>query len=146
MSSFGPHLVGGIVAGGIGTGVAFGILPDPWYICCTPMIAGICGALTPDMDIKSKSSQCMYLLFAGLAFYLWYIGRYDLTIITLAYAIFPQFFKHRGFIHSIIFGIASTGLLYYILNQMLCLNMPVSLTIGLTYLFGFTTHLILDET
>lgn len=147
MSSFGPHITAGACCGVIGAGLSFAFTKDPSIsLCCIPIAAGIVGALTPDMDIKSKSSQCMYILFAGLALYLWYINRTDLALITLAYSIIPQFFKHRGFIHSIIFGVASSALLYYIFNQMVGLVPDITLGISLTYLLGFVSHIILDKT
>lgn len=146
MSSFGPHLIFGAVAGTIGSCIFPALnypIDNPLYYGM-PAIAGIVGALTPDMDIKSKSSQCMYILFAGLAFYFYYIGNIDYAFYTLLYAIVPQFFKHRGFIHSTLFGLLSgSGLFWIMYNQS---NSPVIAgTIAFTYLLGFCTHLMLDE-
>lgn len=146
MSSFGPHLTAGIITGVIGCALPFALnisYPETFQYT-VPLIAGISGALTPDMDIKSKSSQCMYILYFGLALYLYYIDRIDLGFLTLLYAVLPQFFGHRGFIHSGLFGVLSTvglfHIIYYNSNSIV-----YSGIIAGTYFLGFLTHIILDN-
>ena len=146
MSSFGPHVASGIITGVMGI---FGIFATncqveymPLY--ALPFICGVTGALTPDMDIKSKSSQCMYILYTGFALYLYYIDKLDLAFYTLLYAIIPQFFGHRGFIHSFIFGLLSAiGL--FIICYYNTSNTLFSLISSGTYLIGFIMHLALDN-
>lgn len=147
MSSFVPHLIFGTIAGAIGSCVfpACGYTPSNLLFYGIPAVAGIVGALTPDMDIKSKSSQCLYILFAGLAFYFYYIDKVDYAFYTLLYAIIPQFFKHRGFIHSILFGLLSSGGLFYIFSNGTEGDNLVAGTIAMTYLLGFITHKMLDH-
>lgn len=145
MSSFGPHLIAGITVGTI----AFGILsihqyPDWTALTMLPFIGGVCGALTPDMDIKSHSSMFMYLLYVIGAVYLFFTGEPFWGFMLLLYSIIPQFFSHRGFIHSGIFGIISSigifAATYYNFN-----NFALCLAIASGYFFGFLTHILLDE-
>lgn len=148
MSSFVPHAVAGVISGLIGTSTIFATkCPIDYDVCYVlPLIAGFSGALTPDMDIKSKSSQCMYLLYTALALYLYCIDRVDLAFYTLLYSIIPQFFGHRGFIHSFIFGIISSVFLWYICYNNTVNNFEFSLIFAGTYFLGFVTHIMLDQT
>lgn len=147
MSSFGPHLAAGLVVGAISTSVCYTYanqLIDSYLYLGLPLLAGVTGALTPDMDIKSKSSQCMYILYAGLALYLYYINRVDLAFFTLLYSIIPQFFGHRKFIHSFIFCLISSIGLYFI-GSYITDNIIFNLIFASTYMMGFISHILLDK-
>lgn len=146
MSSFGPHLASGIIIGAIATAVPLFIDCNvaPVYLYGLPLLTGISGALTPDMDIKSKSSQLMYLLYLIFALSLYWIGRIELGFLVLVYAILPQFCKHRGFIHSVLFGFVSGFCLFLILKYN-SLDNTFSIICASSYLTGFFTHLILDD-
>lgn len=145
MSDFAGHFISGVAVGAI-SGLTTVFVCDfmPFYQYALPIFAGIVGALTPDMDIKSKSSQVLYALFAIAAIYLFCIGRTDYAFYTMLYAIIPQFFKHRGFIHSIIFGLISTagvfGIMIYNIG-----NEKLSLLVAASYFVGFLVHLLLDD-
>ena len=145
MSSFGPHLIAGITVGTIASGIlSIHQYPDCTALTMLPFIGGVCGALTPDMDIKSHSSMFMYLLYVIGAVYLFFTGEPFWGFILLLYSIIPQFFSHRGFIHSGIFGIISSigifAATYYNFN-----NFALCLAIASGYFFGFLTHILLDE-
>lgn len=145
MSDFAGHFVSGIAVGAIaGLTTVFVCDTIPFYQYTLPVLGGIIGALTPDMDIKSKSSQILYALFTIAAIYLFYIGRVDYAFYTMLYAIIPQFFKHRGFAHSIIFGLISAagifGIMIYNIN-----NEILGILVAASYFIGFLTHLILDD-
>ena len=137
MSSFIPHFIAGVSVGVISTGI-FGIYqyPDFSYVTALPLLTGICGALTPDMDIKSKSSMLMYLVYTVIALWLFYTGEVFYAFLLLLYSIIPQFFSHRGFIHSGIVAIA-----YYSAS----LSFEACLAISLSYFFGFLSHILLDD-
>lgn len=145
MSSFGPHLIAGITVGTIVSGIlSIHQYPDWTALTMLPFIGGVCGALTPDMDIKSHSSMFMYLLYVIGAVYLFFTGEPFWGFMLLLYSIIPQFFSHRGFIHSGIFGIISSigifAATYYNFN-----NFALCLAIACGYFFGFLTHILLDE-
>ncbi len=79
MSSFGPHLIAGITVGTFASGIlSIHQYPDCTALTMLPFIGGVCGALTPDMDIKSHSSMFMYLLYVIGAVYL-FIGIFAAT-------------------------------------------------------------------
>lgn len=145
MSGFVPHFIAGVAAGTVSTGI-LGIHQYPEFSLLTalPFVTGIGGALTPDMDIKSTSSAVMYLFYLGVACYLFFNGWPVYGFLLLIYSLLPQFFKHRGFIHSLVFGVISAcglfGLCYY--NS---LATCISVATSLSYLFGFITHVLLDE-
>ncbi|MBQ2653608.1 MAG: metal-dependent hydrolase [Methanobrevibacter sp.] len=145
MSSFEPHLIAGLTVGTIATGI-FSVdqYPDWNATLMLPFLGGLCGALTPDMDIKSHSSMFMYLLYAIGATYLFFSGEPFWGFLLLLYSIIPQFFSHRGFIHSGVFGIISSlGIFaasYYNFN-----NLSLCITIATGYFFGFLSHILLDE-
>ena len=145
MSSFGPHLIAGITVGTIASGIlSIHQYPDWTALTMLPFIGGVCGALTPDMDIKSHSSMFMYLLYVIGAIYLFFTGEPFWGFMLLLYSIIPQFFSHRGFIHSGIFGIISSigifAATYCNFNDfVLCI------AIACGYFFGFLSHILLDE-
>lgn len=145
MSSFGPHLIAGITVSTIASGIlSIHQYPDWTALTMLPFIGGVCGTLTPDMDIKSHSSMFMYLLYVIGAVYLFFTGEPFWGFMLLLYSIIPQFFSHRGFIHSGIFGIISSigifAATYYNFN-----NFALCLAIASGYFFGFLTHILLDE-
>lgn len=145
MSSFGPHLAAGATIGFIGIGCSTLMLTSPsMSSVLAPLVTGIMGALTPDMDIKSKSSKVMYLIFLSVAIYFIYQSKTELALLTLIYSIVPQLFSHRGFIHSIIFAVISTAILYYTFAYILAFSSMVAIISSATYLAGFFSHKILD--
>lgn len=146
MSSFVPHFIAGVSVGVISTGI-FGIYqyPDFSYITALPLLTGICGALTPDMDIKSKSSMLMYLVYTVIALWLFYTGEVFYAFLLLLYSIIPQFFSHRGFIHSGIFGLLSGSGIFAIAYYSAELSFEACLAISLSYFFGFLSHILLDD-
>ena len=145
MSSFGPHLLAGTVVGGIGTTATIVGMPEFSAMCFLPFVAGVAGALTPDMDIKSKSSMFMYLLYVVTASILFVCGYPGWAFLLLVYSLIPQFFGHRGFIHSFVFGLLSTVGLGVICAYN---GIEMGITAGIvgSYFFGFLTHIVLDET
>lgn len=143
MSSFAPHFMAGLITGGAVAGISYAFTEQPTALSTTlPFVAGVIGALAPDMDIKSKSSQILYCFFASVATYFFFTGKTELAFLILLYSIFPQFFAHRGFIHSLIFAILSTAALYACLIYLL--HWP-ALFAAIAYFFGFLTHKALDE-
>jgi membrane-bound metal-dependent hydrolase YbcI (DUF457 family) len=144
MSSFGPHLMAGTVIGLVGTTASAVISPELDSTCGLVFVAGVAGALTPDMDIKSKSSMFMYSLYVITSSILFITGNPNAAFLLLLYSLIPQFFGHRGFIHSTLFGIISSILLFII-----CLynNLDLAISGGIvgSYFFGFLSHLLLDE-
>ena len=144
MSSFGPHLIAGIATGTVGTIATACLATNLNWMCALPLVAGVSGALTPDMDIKSKSSMFMYLLFTVTAVTLFLAGFTGWAFLLLLYSIIPQFFGHRGFIHSFVFGLISTvglGIICHYNN----VDMDIAGGIMASYFFGFLTHIALDE-
>ena len=144
MSSFGPHFLAGTVIGGMGSIATCCLATNFNWLCCLPMAAGVAGALTPDMDIKSKSSMVMYLIFLSISCYFFFTERVDLAFLTLVYSIIPQFFGHRGFIHSFIFGVISAIGLYFALTVLLNVIALPAMIASITYFVGFLSHKALD--
>ena len=146
MSSFGPHLVAGISVGVVSSGI-FGIYqyPEVSVLTLLPFVGGVCGALTPDMDIKSHSSMFMYLLYAVGAVYLFFFaGEPFWGFLLLLYSIVPQFFSHRGFIHSGLFGLVSAlGVFAAFYCNFGEFGLCVAVACG--YYAGFLSHVLLDE-
>lgn len=146
MSSFVPHFAFGATIGVIAAGASIPLVDTPTVTTIvTPLITGIMGALTPDMDIKSKSSQIMYLIFLSISIYFFLTDRVDLAFLTLLYSIIPQFFGHRGFIHSFIFGVISAVGLYFVLTELMLFQNESALIASVSYLTGFLLHKLLDE-
>ena len=145
MSSFGPHLIAGITVGTLSSGMlAIHQYPDWSSLLMLPFLGGLCGALTPDMDIKSHSSMFMYLLYAAGSIYLFFGGQPFWGFLLLLYSIIPQFFSHRGFIHSGIFGIISSlGIFLASYYNFDSLSLCVAIASG--YFVGFLSHILLDE-
>lgn len=144
MSSFGPHLLAGVCVGGVGTIATCCLATNFNWMCGLPFVAGVAGALTPDMDIKSKSSMFMYLLFTVSAIGLFLTGYTGWAFLLLLYSLIPQFFGHRGFIHSFIFGLISTVGLGFVCHYN-NVDMDIAAGIMATYFFGFLSHIALDE-
>lgn len=145
MSSFAPHFAAGAITGAIGAGVSLGIVNESNALTVSlPLICGVMGALTPDMDIKSKSSMIMYLIFLSISCYFFFTGRVDLAFLTLVYSIIPQFFGHRGFIHSFVFGVISAIGLYFALTGLLNVIALPAMIASITYFIGFLSHKALD--
>lgn len=145
MSSFVPHFTAGAIVGSIGAGVSLGMVNDSNVLTVSlPLICGVMGALTPDMDIKSKSSMVMYLFFLSISCYFFFKERVDLAFLTLVYSIIPQFFGHRGFIHSFIFGVISSIGLYFALTGLLNIISLPAMIASITYFVGFLSHKALD--
>lgn len=145
MSSFAPHFTAGAIVGAVGAGVSLGMVNDSNALTVSlPLICGVMGALTPDMDIKSKSSMVMYLIFLSISCYFFFTERVDLAFLTLMYSIIPQFFGHRGFIHSFVFGVISAIGLYFTLIVLLNVIALPAMIASITYFVGFLTHKALD--
>ena len=144
MSSFGPHFLAGTVIGGVGSIATCCLATNFNWLCCLPMAAGVAGALTPDMDIKSKSSMFMYLFFTVSAITLFLTGNPGWAFLLLLYSLIPQFFGHRGFIHSFVFGLISTVGLGFVCHYN-NVDMDIAAGIMATYFFGFLSHIALDE-
>ena len=145
MSSFVPHFTAGAIVGSIGAGVSLGIVNDSNALTVSlPLICGVMGALTPDMDIKSKSSMVMYLIFLSISCYFFFTERVDLAFLTLVYSILPQFFGHRGFIHSFVFCAISSIGLYFALTTLLNVMALPAMIVSITYFVGFLSHKALD--
>ena len=146
MSSFVPHFSVGATIGVIAAGASIPLVDNPTAVTIvTPLVTGIMGALTPDMDIKSKSSQIMYLIFLSISIYFFLTDRVDLAFLTLVYSIIPQFFGHRGFIHSFVFGVISAVGLYFALTELMLFQNVPALIASVSYLIGFLSHKLLDE-
>lgn len=145
MSSFAPHFTAGAIVGSVGAGVSLGIVNDSNALTVSlPLICGVMGALSPDMDIKSKSSMVMYLIFLSISCYFFFTERVDLAFLTLVYSIIPQFFGHRGFIHSFVFGVISAIGLYFALTVLLNVIALPAMIASITYFVGFLSHKALD--
>ena len=145
MSSFAPHFTAGAIVGAVGAGVSLGMVNDSNALTVSlPLICGVMGALTPDMDIKSKSSMVMYLIFLSISCYFFFTERVDLAFLTLVYSIIPQFFVHRGFIHSFVFGSISAIGLYFALTVLLNVIAIPAIIASITYFVGFLSHKALD--
>ena len=145
MSSFALHFTAGAIVGAVGTGVSLGIVNVSNVLTVSlPLICGVMGALTPDMDIKSKSSMVMYLIFLSISCYFFFTERVDLAFLTLVYSIIPQFFVHRGFIHSFVFGSISAIGLYFALTVLLNVIALPAMIASITYFVGFLSHKALD--
>lgn len=146
MSDFGPHFAAGSTIGFVGVGISILMTTEHSMVSVlAPLVAGIAGALNPDMDIKSKSSTVMYFLFLCLGAYLMFIGNYYMAFAIMVYSIIPQFCKHRGFIHSFIFGLIATGVLYLISIYLFNFTTILTAIVCGTYFAGFLSHKILDE-
>ena len=145
MSSFAPHFTAGAIVGAVGAGVSIGMVNDSNALTVSlPLFCGVMGTLTPDMDIKSKSSMVMYLIFLSISCYFFFTERVDLAFLTLVYSIIPQFFGHRGFIHSFVFGTISAIGLYFALTVLLNVIALPAMIASITYFVGFLSHKALD--
>ena len=144
MSSFVPHFTAGAIVGAVGAGVSLGMVNDSNALTVSlPLICGVMGALTPDMDIKSKSSMVMYLIFLSISCYFFFTERVDLAFLTLVYSIIPQFFGHRGFIHSFVFGAISSIGLYFALTGLLNVIALPAMIASITYFVGLLLNQVL---
>ncbi len=161
MANFPTHIgVGTVVAGALATvTLATDLLAPKDVVAVT--LAGVLGSVLPDIDLKdSRPSRAM---FAGLAIFFSFAvlfsveSRYSVaemlvlwlgTLLLVRYvvgAIFYRFSYHRGIWHSLLAaafsGLLTAAIFYRLLNR----DPSVAWVAAVFMVFGYLTHLILDE-
>lgn len=145
MSDFAPHAAVGAVTGILSTCVGIsltGLSVEASLMCGA---ASFIGALSPDMDVKSHSSRICYALVLVGSIALLCTGNVLLGFIVMAYSLLPQLFVHRGVGHTLLYGAVTSLFLMFLLRMMLDFGSTESWAIGVSFLAGFLTHLLLDE-
>lgn len=135
------HLNGGIIASCFTAG---GFL----ILSLNPIIALICGLVTlvmslyPDLDTSSKPSRYFYIAGIPTAIYLFYTGQIIPASIVTGLLVIPKFFKHRGFVHTIRYGIIASACIGYMLFPLVGI-WALWMIIG-SGIVGYMTHLVMD--
>lgn len=143
--NYAGHLTGGLaVAGTVGltTFINGGV---------NPTIAGVCAitafvmALYPDFDVASTPSKQAFIIGIPAIIILMFLHLIPQAIMLLAFIAVPKMFPHRGFVHTLRFGIMATSLWIIMLSplsQHISMNYWYMFVSGIT---GYLVHLILDS-
>jgi membrane-bound metal-dependent hydrolase YbcI (DUF457 family) len=140
MASFRGHLLVGTLVGTLFALMARNILLIPLYALYS---------ILPDIDIRTSHTFKWYVIIAMflVSFFVLFPDKYTITLLgytfPLRYTVLPviiflvvlQFIQHREFFHSIAAGILLALPWYYFLG----------LIWFLTALFGYYTHLFMDD-
>lgn len=145
MPNFATHATAGAMVGVLGAGVTYVIGEFGPAVSVMVGVAGFIGSLSPDMDIKSTSSRICYLLVLLGAIYLAWVGNVTMGLLLVSYAVVPQLFTHRGAFHTVLFGLLTSGLLAFLLYVSAVLEASESIVVGVGFLAGYLTHLVMDE-
>lgn len=144
MPGYRGHLLGGVV---VFFFALLGIL-----LWCNPTTTTalewlgftLCGALFPDIDIKSKGQKLFYWLLAGLFILLISMNHLQMVAVLSVIALVPMLVRHRGMFHRPWFIILLPSAIAYIL----CAQVPSCKMIivydTFFFILGALSHLWLD--
>ena len=99
-------------------------------------------SLYPDLDTGSISRRVLSLLFTVAMVTLFKEGYTESAIGILILMIAPNFFKHRGFTHTIFGMIFFVGVYYVSIGY--CMGFEDIWPIAIGGVIGYSTHLISD--
>lgn len=100
------------------------------------------GSIYPDIDIKSKSSRILYLLFFVVAGVLWFLNYTSISLAVLVFSLLPQLTSHRGFFHSITASILISAVIAGVSFMIL---KAVSIPLVVCFFIGYILHLLADK-
>ena len=161
MASFKQHVNGAVIASSIPAIVLYSNGTLSSVAALSGIFFGFLGGIAPDVD--SESSKPLQGVFSILSIVLPVLVLFGLgkkmsvlemvfflvVISTLLYVtlfrVFMAFTKHRGIFHSIPMGIALSLGLTLFLYKLFGMGYMMAVIYGFFFLFGFLTHLTLDE-
>ena len=130
-------------------GVSTAIIPATlayYYIdiklALASFIASVLFSLYPDLDTGSVSRRGISIFLSAVTVTLYQYGYSESAIGILALLIVPNFFKHRGFTHTILGMIVFVGVFY--ISAGYCIGFEGLWPLGIAGVIGYLTHLILD--
>jgi len=161
MANFRTHAVVGVIASGMLSTLALAADIVPPQDLVALAIAGVIGAILPDVDLEnSRASQAMFAglgLFFAFCFLFSFSWKYSIAEMWIIWIstflffrfclhnIFHKYARHRGVFHSILAGVffaAATAALFHHLFQATDTQAWLA---GVFLLVGYIVHLLLDE-
>jgi len=140
--NYAGHLTGGLVSAGIVGATTLAVTGFHH-----PIVAGVCAittlvmALYPDLDIASIPSRMSFMIGIPAIIILILLHQLPQALALLAFITVPKMFPHRGFVHTLRFGLMATLCWIFILNP-IHPNLVFTLVAGI---IGYLTHLLLDS-
>ena len=137
---FEGHVTTGLIASSAVAGGALFIL-EP-VMAVHVFVASMIFSLYPDLDTGSISRRVLSLLFAAATVVLYREGFHESALGMLVLMIVPNFFKHRGFTHTIFGMIFFVGIYYTSVGY--CIGFEDLWPIAVGGIVGYSTHLLSD--
>jgi hypothetical protein len=144
MPGYKGHLLGGIII----YAIALTLLQD---YCASIMVAGqwllctICGALFPDIDVKSKGQKYFYWFVLAGFFYLIVREHYGMLAFCSILSVVPMLSRHRGLFHELWFLISLPVIAWFLVAYYWPGYMNTAFFYALFFLIGALSHLFLDR-
>ena len=149
MSNFNGHFTGGLVTASVST-CAIVAVNNHYHLNLHGLdyafnwASVLFFSLFPDVDIKSKPSKIFYSVFFVVLCYLYITKQFQTATILAMLAITPQMTNHRGFFHYKITALIIPAYVF-ILSTQHYLPLNVAITMYVSGVIGYYTHLILDS-
>jgi len=140
--NYAGHLTGGLITAGIVGGTSFilsGLHPVVGAVCAATTLIM---ALYPDYDIASTPSKQAFIVGIPAVIILALMHHLNQAILVLLFISVPKMFPHRGFVHTLRFGMIASFCWYSIVHPFIHVNLFFMMTAGMV---GYLTHLILDR-
>lgn len=135
------HLYGGILTSLLLAGGLFTYKHD-WETIGICGITSLIMSLYPDLDIASKPSRYAYILGIPAIIALAYFGLTLQAILLFTFIAVPKAFPHRGFVHTLRFGLIASTCWMVLLYPFVVVEEIYVIGAGLV---GYFTHLLLDN-
>jgi len=158
MPDFKAHSEAGVLAGYAAGALTLYFLNKPVYFSGIVFVSSYAGSIFPDID--SDNSRTITIIFnllsvlgafAAISFFIDSTWKYAFLIPPAVYffikfglsGIFKYYSRHRGIYHSIPMGIFLSLLIFRF--SAIKLDEISGFVTGLSFLFGYLVHLVLDE-
>jgi hypothetical protein len=146
MSNFKDHAHGGMIMATVTLTVSVISYPNHhlgiWYIATLPLMTFIF-SLFPDVDVKSKTSNYFYIAVLLSIASCYATQRHELGNVIAMISLIPQLVKHRGLLHSSLFGFTFPLTIFYAV-YMGKVDINYAIGLYLASIIGYQTHLIMD--
>ncbi|MCB9480796.1 MAG: metal-dependent hydrolase [Desulfobacteraceae bacterium] len=158
MPDFKAHSEAGVLAGYAAGALSLYFLDKPVYFSGIIFVSSYAGSIFPDIDSdNSRTISIIFNLlsvlgaFAAISFFIDSTWKYAFLIPPAVYffikfglsGIFKYYSRHRGIYHSIPMGIFISLVIFKF--STIKLDEISGFVTGLSFLFGYLVHLVLDE-
>jgi hypothetical protein len=105
----------------------------------------LCGALFPDIDVKSKGQKLFYILLLCLLIYLMIEEKYCMFAVMSFLGIIPLLVRHRGVFHYIWF-LTAMACAFSLMVKSFCGSVEQIMLNNVWFFFaGSVSHVLLDR-